>query len=824
AYHHGHYDGVEREFRGFGMVEQWDTEELAALSPGGELGYGDNFDAASHVPPVRTRTWFHTGVHRRGEAVSRQFAREYFRPASQSDADFEASLLPDTVLPPGLSVDEEREACRALKGSILRQEVYAEDGSPKAGIPYTVSERSYTIEPLQRRADNRYGVFFVHPRETINYHHERNPHDPRVTHELVLEVDDFSNVLRQATIGYGRRPEAAAAAGLEPRDQEMQTRLLCTSVENEYTNFIDDVDAYRGRMPCEARTYELTGLAVAPGMRLSFEEMDRAVRSALSLSYEETPRGGLEKRLIEHQRTLYRRDDLDGPLPRGRIEPMAVPFESYQLALTPGLIARVYGYRANDEMLHEGGYVHSEGDASWWIPSGRVFFSPGSDDTPAEELAHARQHFFVPCRARDPFGNTSTVTYDVYDLLMVETRDPLGNTVTAGERDPAGALMVHGNDYRVLQPCVVMDPNRNRAAVAFDALGMVVGTAVMGKPEERLGDSLEGFEPDPAEATIVAHLEEPLARPHDILGRATTRLVYDLFAYQRSQIADGDVQPQPAVVYTLARETHDADLAPGQQTKIQHGFSYSDGFGREIQKKMRAAPGPIVRGGPEVSPRWVGSGWTIFNNKGKPVRQYESFFSVTHQFEFAKKVGVSPILFYDPVERVVATLHPNHTYEKVVFDAWQQVTWDVNDTVLEMDPGNDPDVGSYIRRLPESDYLPTWYASRHDGAMGKLEQSAAAKTTVHARTPAVAHFDALGRAIVTVAHNRFVRKGETFEEFYTTRVQLDIEGNQRAIIDTKDRLVMLYDYDLIANRLHQASMDAGRRWKLGDIGGNPVYE
>lgn len=26
AYHHGYFDGVEREFRGFGMVEQWDAE------------------------------------------------------------------------------------------------------------------------------------------------------------------------------------------------------------------------------------------------------------------------------------------------------------------------------------------------------------------------------------------------------------------------------------------------------------------------------------------------------------------------------------------------------------------------------------------------------------------------------------------------------------------------------------------------------------------------------------------------------------------------------------------------------------------------------
>ena len=76
-----------------------------------------------------------------------------------------------------------------------------------------------------------------------------------------------------------------------------------------------------------------------------------------------------------------------------------------------------------------------------------------------------------------------------------------------------------------------------------------------------------------------------------------------------------------------------------------------------------------------TSRRWVGSGWTVFNNKGKPVRQYEPFFSATHRYEFEREMtdtGVSPVLFYDPVERVVATLHPNHTWEKVVFDPWRQ--------------------------------------------------------------------------------------------------------------------------------------------------------
>src|SRR5262249_31267647 len=155
------------------------------------------------------------------------------------------------------------------------------------------------------------------------------------------------------------------------------------------------------------------------------------------------------------------------------------------------------------------------------------------------------------------------------------------------------------------------------------------------------------------------------------------------------------------------------------------------------------------------------NGWTIFNNKGKPVREYEPFFSATHRFEFGVQIGVSPILFYDPVERIIATLHPNHTYEKVVFDPWSQTIWDVDDTIKPaanlrsppFDPKDDPDVGSYFKRLPDEDYLPTWHDLRTDPAKAlrawpdvdahghplpdnvkrrATEQSAAAKAAIHA--------------------------------------------------------------------------------------------
>ena len=56
----------------------------------------------------------------------------------------------------------------------------------------------------------------------------------------------------------------------------------------------------------------------------------------------------------------------------------------------------------------------------------------------------------------------------------------------------------------------------------------------------------------------------------------------------------------------------------------------------------------------------------------------------------------TPHLFYDPLDRVVAILHPNHTYEKVCFDPWQQTTHDVNDTVLT-DPRQHPVPGARLQ-------------------------------------------------------------------------------------------------------------------------------
>ena len=842
AYHHGYFDGEEREFRGFGMVEQWDTEEYAALTQSHDLPTGDNIEESSHVPPVLSRTWFHTGAYLDRDRISMGLAAEYYGAPSPEDPEFadfvNTHLLPDTLLPKGLTLEEKREACRGLKGAMLRQEVYALDGTDKEAHPYTVTEQNFTVRCLQPKEDNRHGVFFTHAREAITYHYERNPADPRIQHALTLEVDDFGNVRKSLALGYGRQPGLSPLPG---EDRDKQEQLLITYTENDVTNAIDDslkhddgsikyANDYRIPLPAETRTYELTGFVPENGaQRFSFEEWTRddfgLLASAMEIPYRATPDAEVkQKRLIEQVRTRYRRDDLTGPLSFGEVEPLALPFESYKLAFTPGLVTEVYGERVTDALLEENGrYVHSEGDSNWWISSGRVFFSPGEGDSADQERDHAQQHFFLPYRFRDSFEQTTTLVYDQdpdrneYNLLVTRSRDPLGNEVNVD------------NDYRVLRPQLITDPNGNRYKVAFDALGLVAGTAVMGKAghNEEEGDSLDGFQPDLASDQIDDFFDSN--DPHDLapslLGDATTRIIYDLDRFLRSRAADPDepTQWEPVFAATLTRETHVNDPLPPGGLKIQINFSYSDGFGREIQQKIQAEPGPLDLNDPD-SPhsdsRWLGSGWTIFNNKGKPVRQYEPFFCDTHRFQFAKIVGVSPILFYDPAERVVATLHPNHTWEKVVFDPWRQETWDVNDTVLVSDPGGDPDVGDFFCRLDESDYLPTWYDRMIDGT--PQEQDAAEKSAEHAGTSTIAHFDTLGRPFLTIADNGTDENG--VPQQYETRVVLDIEGNQREIIDPRANTVMQYDYDMLSNKLRQNSMDAGQRWTFGNIAGNPVKQ
>src|SRR5262249_53365077 len=145
-------------------------------------------------------------------------------------------------------------------------------------------------------------------------------------------------------------------------------------------------------------------------------------------------------------------------------------------------------------------------------------------------------------------------------------------------------------------------------------------------------------------------------------------------------------------------------------------------------------------------------------------------------------------------------------------------------------------VAEYFKTQPTT--WQTWHALRIGGVMGPDERNAAQRAAAHADTPTMAHFDALGRPFLTVTRNRVVCTDHDLdgsEDNFATRVELDIEGNQRAVRDERklpvnylptgaleQRIVMRYAYDMLGNRIHQESMEAGARWMLNDVAGKPI--
>ncbi|SFV14459.1 SpvB/TcaC N-terminal domain-containing protein [Pseudoduganella namucuonensis] len=841
AYHHGYFDGEEREFRGFGMVEEWHTEY-----------YRDSAAVEPDIPPVHTKTWYHTGAPPGPQHWPRQAAREYFQPAGGAQV---PSLEPSAI-PDGLDGAQGREAWRALRGNVVRQEVYAHDGAGgvpaqelRAQIPYVVTERNVRIVTRQPRGGNRHAVFAMQSGDTLTVHHEREAGAPRVEHRLTLQVDDYGNVLQEAMVAYGRSGAPAA-----PAMQALQETILATCTERRLAQAhgggaVDTESAYRTPLEGEVSEYEITGLILPVGQNMFSRDDMAAACIAPVIDVAAAPRvGAVERRLIGRTRTQYRSDDLAINLPLAVMQSSALVFEKYKLAFTAGLLGTVYqrdgvNLVADPRALLAGaggdgaGYIELDADGAWWARSGQRYLSPDAAHSPAQELDYARAHFFLPHRLRDPFhaagfNTDSVIGYDPYCLLVRETRDCLGNRISAGERLVDGSIdpARPGNDYRVLQPCLVTDANGNRAQAAFDVLGMLTGTAVMGKPApaQAEGDTLDGFVTD-----LPAGEREQLyatGEPGALLHNAGSRIVYNLHAFRNSRLAfpADPTQWRPASCAMLLRETHHADVGVGGPAgpRVQLSFSYSDGFGREVQKKARAAPAPG-----SAARRWIGSGWAILNSKGKPVRQFEPFFSDHHGFEHDNRAGGRAVLFYDALERVVAKLNADHSWEKTRTGAWETVSWDANDTVNQADPGKDADVGAFFRHLPHHDYLPTWHALRTEPAHAaafaqstpgaadrKNEAAAAAKAAAHADTPSKILLDPLGRGCLHIAHNR----AGGADTYPSTLTEFDIVGQTRQVTDAGGRTVVRYRHDMLGNRISQADMDAGRRWMVADTAGRAL--
>lgn len=826
-YHHGYYDHAEREFRGFGMVEQLDTEEFEHWVKGNASNI---VDKTVHQPPVKTKSWFHTGAFLSKEKILTQFAHEYWyeEMARKGIAvSHHETPLPDArVIPaPGLepstmnhlSFQEWREALRACKGMGLRLEVFDHDtlssGATSGQIkkqltPYSVATHNCVIELLQPKGQNKHAIFVVKESEAITYSYERNTEDPRIAHTLNIKLDEYGNVLESASVVY---PRIQADLSLPVETQQAQNKTLITYTQNSFTNDIDTAASYRLRLPSEAKTYELKGVAKANPL-YSVNDFDNILTSAAEVDYHQIDAnpapGTAQKRLIEHVRTLYRNNNLKDALPLHQLATLALPFESYQLAYTPALLDNVFGSKVNENLMLEGKFTHGAGDTNWWIRSGTTQFIDV-----AEAIADAQNRFYLPISYTDPYGAKSKVKYyRDYFLFIEETENALGNK-----------QKVEAFNFRTLSPQRMKDPNNNISEAITDELGLVKAMAVFGKGNE--ADDLTGLNEfttavEKAQVTNFFNAPDSVQLTNlgkNLLQHATARFVYDFDVYRNSG--------KPAVVASIVREEH---FQKNNNSPVQISFEYSNGLGQVVMKKAQAEPGKAkqVTVNPvgsytvanintaALSPkqlRWIGNGRTVLNNKGNAVKQYEPYFSTTHQYEDLKELvesGVTTLMYYDAPGRLIKTEMPDGTFSKTEFDSWKQSVYDQNDTVLDS----------------------SWYTNRTNRlidaeliAEGKdptREKSVADKAAKHANTPNVQHFDVLGRSVLSVDHNKHVTAGE--DQFYQTKVTLDIEGNLRKVADARGNVVMQYKYDVLGNKIYQRSMDAGQRWLLINILGNPL--
>lgn len=826
-YHHGYYDHHEKEFRGFGMVEQIDTEKFEHWE---KSGASNIIDKQLHQDPVLTRSWFHTGAFVDRERILNQFkedywynrmAREGFAVANHELPLPEARLIADPRIDAAiirqLSGDEWREALRACKSMELRSEVFALDapaiGATPAQIqkeltPFTVSTHNCVIELLQPKGNNEYAVFVVKESEAISYSYERDTSDPRISHTLNIKFDLYSNVLESASVVYPRRL-VDGSLPQETKDAQAKTAILYT--KNEFTNDVIEDDAYRLRLPSEVKTYELKGVPKAAGAFAIDDfkdvfDMSVPARSE-EVEYHEmnkaaTP-GVIQRRLIEHTRSIYLANDLKTPLALHKLESNALSYESYQLAFTPALLNNIYSTKVNDQLMENAKYIHSEGDSNWWIRSGTAQILTGT-----ETEADGRNRFCLPLSFTDPGGGKTTVSYySNYFLFVWLTEDELGNKET-----------VELLNFRTLSPQRMKDMNNNLSEVISDELGMVKAMAIRGKGNE--ADELTGLSENRTaadDALITSFFSsqkkfkyDPVdTDAKDLLLNATTRFVYDLHAYKD--------HGKPVVVATILREEH---FRKKPDSRLQLSFEYSNGLGESLMNKVQAEPGlawksagNATRTEIDTTPflRWIGNGRTVLNNKGNVVKQYEPYFSTTHLFESQAELvetGVTPVTYYDPLDRVMRIEFPNGTFTRIEFDSWKESVYDENDNV------KDPKCTWYHNRVAR-------LINAELATAGKdpvKEEQAALKAEKHDKTPTIQHMDTQGRAVLSIEHNKNIITGA--DEFHYTSITLDIEGNLLTCTDARNNKAAADQYDMLGNMAAQQNMDAGKRWTLLNILGD----
>lgn len=768
-YRHGYWDGIEREFRGFALVEHLDTESFAGAA-------GAGVPDGHYAPPVLTRTWFHSGpvaADEVGDWTELDLRHEYW----QGDTPLLARPADQVAFLAGLPRRARRSALRTLRGQALRTEVYALDGSTLSDRPYTVTETlSGVREEEAGGGPDRERVFFPHVLGTRTTQWERGP-DPMTQFSFPAGYDMYGFAAGQISVAVPRHrdPMAAASAATAP--------YLATYATTEYARR-DDAGHYLVDRVCRTTAYEVVndGRLPVPDLR------DAVLAGPLTGT-------GASLRIIGHTRTYYDGEAFVG-LALGVLGEYGLPVRTESLAFTDAFLDDLY---PGGDPLAVGPrpVVLGSGPVSGWpaeypaefralLPALAGYRRYAVGDVPGSPggyyVVSGRHRYDVhvpgrvprgmPVATLDPLGAQSTIDHDGHDLLPVRTTDAAGLATSAV------------NDYRVLHPGETTDVNGNSTSVTYSPAGLVTAQYVRGKNGE--GD-------------------------RDAPG---LRMTYDLHAFAG--------RGRPASVRSIRRVHHDTepDVVAGQRDEVIVSVAYSDGFGRVLQTRSQAEEtlfGDPAFGGnaipagdltpvgdstgrtraPDSPDNVVVSGWQVYDNKGRAVQKYEPFFSTGYDYAppLDVQLGRKATLFYDPRGRAERTVNPDGSEQRVVFGIPADLT--------------DPD-----------HCLPTpWESYTYDANdnAGRTHPAQAQPYADHWNTPASVEIDALGRAVTAVARN-----GRAPADWFTTRSAYDIQGNLVAITDALGREAFRYSFDLAKRRWRTDSIDAGRRDTVPDALGNAI--
>jgi len=815
-YHHGYWDGGEREFRGFAMVEQLDSEDLETYRRPGLHGDGVAFTAveqpARFSPPTLTKTWFDVGPI--GDEVggweSLDLTHEYW----QEDPPTFGRHASVTAVLGGLGERRHRrDALRALRGRILRTELYALDDSPRRDRPYSVTESRYGLReesPPGPDEGSRPRIFFPFAVAQRTTQWERGD-DPMTQFAFTDDYDDVGQPTAQTTVALPRRSArrravTGAVVGMLNGHEVNETRILASHLRTEYAT--PDDGLYLHDRVAHVRTFELVdppGVAEQdPDLAAVLQDQATAaegVRQAFRMPLDSWQPGDVIPaglRLIGH--TLNHYDGGAGGAFEGRdageVGPYGALTRTETLVFTDTDLDAAYDDRRpvylggamalpQDTPANFGadlGYRREQASASGYHDG---YYADTVRQRLDVQTANAAQRRGVILATQDPLQHQTEITPDRFWLLPAAVTDPVGLTIAADY------------DERALQPRKVTDENGNATRYAYSPLGLLSRVVLQGRNGEGGSD----------QRPEVAH-------------------TCDFHAYDRTR---DDSAPQPIFVHTTQRVWHARD---GVSDETLETREYSDGFGRLLQKRVQAEeiifgpdgndtgllvdgdPVPGQVGGPAIGRREadgvVVSGWQVYNNKGQVIEQYEPFFDTgwEYQPEEEARQGQRVAIFYDPRGQVVRTLNPDGSEQRVVFGVpsdledpetfaptpWESYSYDANDLA--------PLSGDPVESLP-------------DGSPRPLADRA---PVAHHFTPTSAILDGQGRAICRVE-----RDGpNSVQDWFVTRFAFDVRGNLLEVWDALGRVAFGHAYDLQNRSVRVASIDAGLRTTVLDAGGNPV--